>query len=128
MAYYVIDVDGIPPHPKHESDRRSLKTVLDLEHLGLSRYVARSGEQIPQEYHYHDTQEELLYVVEGEMTVETPEQEYVVGPDEVFVAEPNSPHRAYNGRDAGGDLVVIAVGGPMILDGHSYEPENEREA
>lgn len=122
MAYHVVNLMEIETHPKHESDRRSLKRVLPLEHIGLSRYLAQPGEQIPQEYHYHDTQEEVFYVVSGEMTVETPEREFVVAPDEVFVAEPNDPHRAYNAADATQDLLVIAIGGPNILDGHSYDP------
>lgn len=125
MGYHIVDVDEIDPHPDHESDRRSLKDERELEHLGLSRYRARPGEQIPQEYHYHDTQEEVFYVVRGEMTVETPDEEYVVGAHEMFVAEPNSPHRAYNAEDADEELLVIAVGGPMVYDGHSYAPQQE---
>lgn len=122
MSYHVVDMDEIESHPSHESDRRSLRQVLELEHVGLSRYHAEPGEQIPQEYHYHDTQEELLYVVSGEMYVETPDEVFTVGADEVFVAEPESPHRAYNPTDANERLLVVAIGGPMILDGHSYDP------
>lgn len=122
MGYHVVDMDSLEPRPAHESDRRTLQTALDLEHVGLSVYTAAPGEQIPIEYHYHDTQEELLYVIEGEMRVETPEGEHVVGPNEVFVAEPDSPHRAFNAADAEATLRVVAVGGPMVKDGHSYEP------
>lgn len=125
MAYHVVDLLEIDAHPKHECDRRSLKRVLPLEHIGLSRYLAQPGEQIPQEYHYHDTQEEVLYVVRGEMRVETPEGEFTVGPDQVFVAEPNDPHRAFNSEDAEEELLVIAIGGPNILDGHSYRAGDE---
>ena len=115
MAYHVVDLMEIDAHPEHECDRRSLKRVLPLEHIGLSRYQAQPGEQIPQEYHYHDTQEEVLYVV----------REFTVGPDEVFVAEANDPHRAFNPEDADEELLVIAIGGPNILDGHSYRAGDE---
>lgn len=122
MAYHVVDFDAIEPHPDHESDRRTLQSELDLEHVGMSIYTAAPGEQIPQVYHYHDTQEELLYVVEGEMRVETPEGECIVGTNDVFVAEPNAPHRAFNAESAEQLLRVVAVGAPMIKDGHQYEP------
>jgi len=122
MCYHVIDIDSLEPSPSHESDRRTLQTALDLEHVGLSVYTAEPGEQIPIEYHYHDTQEELLYVIDGEMRVETPEGELNIEQNEVFVAEPESPHRAFNHAGADGTLRVIAVGGPMVKDGHSYEP------
>ena len=122
MAYHVVDFDAIEPHPDHESDRRTLQSTLDLEHVGMSIYTAAPGEQIPQMYHSHDTQEELLYVIEGEMHVETPDEVFVVGANDVFVAEPNSPHRAYNAESADRPLRVVAVGAPMIKDGHRYEP------
>jgi uncharacterized cupin superfamily protein len=120
MAYHVVDFDAIEPHPEHECDRRTLQAALDLEHVGMSIYTAEPGEQIPQEYHYHDTQEELLYVISGEMRVETPDGELTVGANEVFVAEPNAAHRAFNAADAEETLRVVAVGAPMIKDGHSY--------
>lgn len=123
MGHHVIDFGAIEPHPMHECDRRSLQAAVDLEHLGMSIYTAEPGQQIPQQYHYHDTQEELLYVIEGEMHVETPEGELTVGANEVFVAEPNAPHRAFNHPDAAGPVRVVAVGGPMIKDGHNYSPE-----
>jgi mannose-6-phosphate isomerase-like protein (cupin superfamily) len=123
MGYHVVDFDAIEPHPEHECDRRTLQAAVDLEHLGMSIYTAEPGEQIPQQYHYHDTQEELLYVIEGRMAVETPDGELTVGANEVFVAEPNAPHRAFNPADATGRLRVVAVGGPMIKDGHGYGPD-----
>ena len=127
MGYHVVDFAELEPNEAFESDRRSVGTVVDLDHVGMSRYLAKPGEQIPKRYHYHETQEELFYVVRGELHVETPEGEFVLGEDEVFVAEPDSPHRAFNPEDATGDLLVIAVSGPVVPDGHFYTPE-EREA
>jgi len=121
MEYHVIDFDSLEEVPGHESDRRTLQSVLELEHVGMSIYTADPGEQIPQRYHYHDTQEELLYVVDGEMCVETPDRNLHVGANEVFVAEPNSPHRAYNAAEATETLRVVAVGAPMVKDGHRYD-------
>lgn len=121
MSYHVVDIDSIEPHPDHESDRRTLRGTLDLEHVGVSLYTAAPGEQVPQRYHYHDTQEELFYVVAGEMRVETPEGEFRVGENELFLAEPGSPHRAFNAADAPASLRVLAIGAPVVADGHAYE-------
>lgn len=122
MGYHVVDLDSVSPHPEHESDRRSIQNAVDLEHVGLSVYTAEPGEQIPQAYHYHDRQEELLYVVDGELHVETPKREYVVGRNSVFVAKPDAPHRGFNHEAASETLRVVAVGGPVVDDGHDYTP------
>lgn len=121
MGYRIVDLESIEPNPEFEADRRSIGRVVDLEHVGLSRYLAAPGEQVPKRYHYHDTQEELFYVVRGELHVETPEKEFVVNEDEVFVAEPDSPHRAFNPSGASEDVLVIAIGAPDVADGHFYE-------
>jgi ABC-type oligopeptide transport system ATPase subunit len=85
--------------------------------------VVFDGENIPLTgLHYHDRQEEAFYVLDGRISVETPDREYVVDRGEVFVAEPESPHRAFNGADASGDATVLAVGAPPVSDGHPYEP------
>jgi mannose-6-phosphate isomerase-like protein (cupin superfamily) len=126
MGYHVVNMDSLEPRPEHESERRTLQTALDLEHIGLSVYTAEPGEQIPIEYHYHDVQEELLYVLDGRMHVETPSGERTVEENEVFVAEPESPHRAFNEASSEETLRVIAVGGPMVKDGHYYEPSQDQ--
>ncbi|MEF8868295.1 MAG: cupin domain-containing protein, partial [Haloarculaceae archaeon] len=68
-------------------------------------------------------QVEAFYVLEGRLHVETPEGEFLVGPDEVFVADPGSPHRAYNPADAEGPVRALAIGAPSADDAHVYEPE-----
>lgn len=49
---------------------------------------------------------------------------YVVSENAVFVAEPESPHRAYNPADSEKMVRVMAVGAPAVDDVHPYEPEN----
>jgi uncharacterized cupin superfamily protein len=124
MSYHVVDIDSLEPHPDHESDRRTLRNALDLEHVGASLYTAAPGEQVPQRYHYHDTQEELFYVIAGEMRVETPDGELRVGANELFFPEPGSPHRAFNAADAAQSLRVIVIGAPLVSDGHEYDPDD----
>ena len=126
MGYHVIDVAALPVTPDRPSDRRSISEAAGLENLGLHEFHVQPGEMIPLAMHYHDEQEEVLYVVEGEMTVETPEGEKRVPTGSVFVAEPGSPHRAYVTEDADGDARVLAIGAPKVDDVHAYDPEDDR--
>ncbi|MEF8781278.1 MAG: cupin domain-containing protein [Haloferacaceae archaeon] len=123
MGYHDVSLDEIEPHPEHECDRRTIAEAVDLDHVGLSRYLAEPGEQVPQHYHLHETQEELFYVVEGEMHVETPEGTFEVTEDHVFVVEPGNYHRAYNPKTANGTLHVVAIGGPNVSDGRIHEAD-----
>jgi len=123
MGYHVISIDDIEPHPEHECDRRTLKHAVDLDHVGMSLYTAEPGQQVPQHYHLHETQEELFYVIEGVMNVETPEEEFIVEENEVFVVEPGNYHRAFSPESADGVLRVVAVGGPRVSDGVIHEDD-----
>jgi len=122
MGYHVVDPTDIDPYDAPGRDFRLIGRTLGLETLGLNHVTARPGEQIPRAYHAHSEQEEALYVLEGEMAVETPEDEYHVEAGEVFVVEPGNPHRAYNPADADAPVVVLAIGAPSVDDAEIYEP------
>lgn len=123
MGYHIVSVDGIEPHPEHECDRRTLSAAVDLEHVGMSIYTAEPGDQIPQHYHLHEVQEEVFYVVEGEMHVETPEETFEVENNQVFVVEPGYYHRAFNPDTADETLRVVVVGGPNVRDGQIHQDD-----
>ena len=123
MGYRVVDTDELDPAPDRPCEMRPVTSAAGLERMAVNRFVARPGEQIPLAYHYHDEQEELFYVVSGTLHVETPEETYELGANEVFAAESDSPHRAYAPEDASEPAVVIAVGAPAVRgDTHKYEP------
>lgn len=121
MSYHVIDSDGIDPKPNRPSEKRSLSDAAGFDAVGVHVFTAAPGEQIPTAYHYHDEQEELLYVLDGSLAVETPEETYHVDVGEAFAAEPDSPHRAYNPEDAEQRVRVLAIGAPAVDDVHPYE-------
>lgn len=125
MGYHVIDVGDLPVTPNRPSDRRSISEAAGLENLGLHEFHARPGEDIPLAMHYHDEQEEALYVIEGTMTVETPDDTYEVPAGSVWVVEPGNPHRAFVREDADGAARVLAIGAPNVDDVHAYDPEEE---
>lgn len=122
MGYHLIDPDDVEPAPDRPSEMRYVSEAAGLSEMGLRLYRVEPGEDIPLSgLHYHDEQEEAFYVVSGELRVETPDTEYTVEDGQFFVAEPESPHRAFNHASAGETAVVIGVGAPAVTDWHSYE-------
>ena len=122
MGYHVVDPLAVDPMEDRPSEARSISEAVGLENLGLRRYDVAPGEQVPVSgLHYHDEQEEVFYVVAGELRVETPDEEFVVPTDHFFVAEPGSAHRAFNAADSPDNAVVVAMGAPSVRDGHRYE-------
>lgn len=122
MGYHVIDPADLDPVPDRPSEMRYVSEAAGMGNLGLRRYDVEPGEEIPLSgLHYHDEQEEVFHVVEGQLRVETPDREYVVEREQFFVAEPGSPHRAFVADDADGPAVVIGIGAPAVDDGHVYE-------
>ena len=62
-------------------------------------------------------------MIDGTLHVETPGEEYVVEEGELFVVEPENPHRTHNPADAEGQVEVLAVGAPSVQDAQPYEGE-----
>lgn len=122
MSYHVIDPDDLEQWDDRPIDVRSISAAAGLSYqdapLGLRRYEAAPGEQLPLAYHYHDEQVEAFYVIEGHLHVETPETEYVVAEGSVFVVHPGNPHRAFNPGDATEPVAVLAIGAPKIGRAH----------
>lgn len=123
MAYHHIDPDALESTPDYPCDRRGLSDAAELAALHAATYEMAPGEQLPRTYHYHERREELFYVLEGTLYVETPDGEYVVEAGEAFVAEPDSPHRAYNPDGADGPVRVLGVGAPKSDIAHPYDPD-----
>lgn len=123
MGYHVVDPEALEPTPDHPCDRRGLAAAAELSQLAAAVYEMDPGEQLPTTYHYHERREELFYVLAGDLHVETPEREYVVPAGRAFVAEPDSPHRAYAPADAPEPVCVLGVGAPKFDVARPYEPE-----
>lgn len=121
MSYHHVDPATLDATPDRPCAQRSISDACGLEKLALHQYEVEPGEAIPLAYHYHDEQEEAFYVAEGELHVETPEREYVVGRGEVFVVTPDSPQFAHVPED-GVETTAIVVGAPPVDgDAHAYE-------
>ena len=143
MGYELIDTDDLDPLPNRSSTGLELSDhyvptgeSLDEEHsrgpenIGLRAYHAAPGESLSEEMHYHEEQEEIFYVIEGTLHIETLEKEYRLDPGQALVVEPGSPQRAFNPNDAAGPVHVLAIGAPSYgllgrNDGQPYKPDSE---
>jgi mannose-6-phosphate isomerase-like protein (cupin superfamily) len=125
MEYHVLDPDEIEATADHPCDRHSITEAADLATVAAAVYEIAPGEQLPRTYHYHDQREELFYVVDGKLTVETPDDEYEVPTGSVFVATPESPHRPHNPQSADRPVRVLGVGAPRYDVGRPYDPEED---
>ena len=125
MGYHVVDPADLDPVPDRPCELRRVSEAAGLSGMAVNRFSAAPGEQLPLAYHYHDEQEELFYVVEGTLAVETPERTYEVPTGSFFAVEPKSPQRAYNPADADGRVTVIAIGTPAVTDVHAYDPDED---
>ncbi|WP_324759335.1 cupin domain-containing protein [Haloarcula sp. GH36] len=123
MAYHTLDPDALPETDDYPCDRRGLSDAAELHALHAATYAMAPGEQLPRTYHYHEQREELFYVLDGTLHVETPDEEFVVPADQAFVAEPESAHRAYNPEDADGPVRVLGVGAPKTDIALPYDPD-----
>lgn len=63
MGYHVVDPDSLDPFSDRPVDAPSVSDAADLKNVGLRRYDAEPGQQLPLAYHYHDQQEEAFFVV-----------------------------------------------------------------
>ncbi|MFB6166484.1 MAG: cupin domain-containing protein [Haloarculaceae archaeon] len=125
MGYHLVDPADVEPTPDHPCDRRSIAEAADLAQLAAAVYEIDPGEQLATTYHYHEQREELFYVLAGTLHVETPDGEFVVGADEAFVAEPDSPILPAVPESAAEPARVLGVGAPKFDVGRPYEPDAE---
>ncbi|MDB2286228.1 cupin domain-containing protein [Halorubrum ezzemoulense] len=126
MGYRVVDVDSVDPEPDRPCECRKLSDSGGLDAAAINRFRAAPGEQLPLAYHYHETQQEAFYVLDGTLAIETPDETYEVPADDLFVVDPESPQRAYNPVDADAPVTVLAIGAPPADgDAVAYEPADE---
>jgi len=116
MGYPVVDPADVEPSSDHPCDRRSIAETANLGILAATVYELAPGEDLATTYHYHERREEILFVLDGRLRVETPDREYVVDAGE-------APIRPFNPADADEPTRVFGVGAPKFDVGRPYDPE-----
>lgn len=126
MAYHIIDPEDVEPMKDRSAQALPITEAAGFERrnakLGIRLYHAAPGEQLPLAYHLHREQVEAFYVISGPLVVETPEEAYTVETDQTFIAEPGSPHLAYNPESARSAIKVLAIGAPSVDDAERFDP------
>lgn len=70
--YPHVRVKELPDAPNPTAHKKEVDEALGIEAFGFNVYTARPGERLPWGYHSHTDHEELVYVIEGRLAVETP--------------------------------------------------------
>ena len=114
-----VQVDEVSDTPNPTAHKREIDEALGANAVGFNLYVARPGERLPWGYHYHPDHEELLYVLDGKLEIETDgrldrESSFRVGAGEALLIPAGAPQctRAVGESSAR----VIAVGAPKDAD------------
>ncbi len=128
MGYHLVDPADLEQWDDRPTDVRSLSAAAGYDYhdskIGMRVYDLEPGEQPGLQYHFHDEQVEVFYVLDGQLHVETPEGEYVIERDQALFVDPGSPQRAFNPEDADDDTRVLAIGAPSVEDVHPYDPDD----
>lgn len=107
---YGSDWDAHEDHPGYEWDRMRLARRLGGELLGASVYSLGPGQKsFP--YHFHHANEELLIVLEGTVTVRSPEGEEVAsrGDSILFKRGPEGAHQVINASGERSRILMIST-------------------
>lgn len=119
--YRKVAVDDVPNTPNPTREKKELDRALGVTTFGLNVYSADPGEQVPWGRHRHPDHEEVFYVLEGELRVETPDGDFVVGRDEAFFVPADHLNRAV--VSGGEPCRFLAIGAPKDSDRAVIEEE-----
>lgn len=107
---YATDWDSSEDRPGFQWDRLRLARRLGGEKLGASVYLLRPGQKsFP--YHFHMANEEMLIVLEGEVTVRSPAGDHVAerGDATVFNVGPHGAHQLINHTERETRVLMIST-------------------
>ena len=91
-----------------------LKDHLDTEELGFTVLELEPGGKGKEHDHGEDGQEEVYYVVEGQIDVDLGDESVTLGPDEAIRLDADQPRQMHNRGDERVKLVLV---GAPIDDG-----------
>jgi len=93
-----------------QSIRKPVSQALGTTDFAFNYFDLQPDESFSGGMHRHHDQEEVFYVIEGEATFETPDDEHVIETDEAIRFEPGEYQTGYNSGD--GPLRGLAMGAP----------------
>ncbi len=102
--------EGPAEAPGYRCRAARVGAKLGAVHLGMSIYDLPAGEAIGP-YHFEWTDEEWLIVLEGQVTIRTPESERVLDRGEVvcFPAGPAGAHQVRNATEVTARVAILST-------------------
>lgn len=110
QSIYGTSFDQVQDKDGYRWSRIRVGKRLGGELLGASVYELDAGQKsFP--YHYHRANEEMLLVIDGEVTVRTPNGEHVAGPGDsmIFRRGPEGAHQLINRTDSVVRVMMIST-------------------
>jgi uncharacterized cupin superfamily protein len=106
-----VSVDDLENEPRVADVQKHLTDPLNLSDMAINYYELAPGDSFSGGLHTHMNQEEIFYVIEGEATFETMDDEVTVGAGEVVRF---APGEYQEGKNEGDDrIVALALGAPQ---------------
>ncbi len=97
---------------------REAKANPDVRHLSLWRtdltyfWTINCEENMQDDMHYHENDDHIFMVLEGECTVRTPENAYVLKPHDTILLESGRPYQLCNTGE--GRLLLFGAGNSQV--------------
>jgi uncharacterized cupin superfamily protein len=108
MGYHVVDPTTVAPRDGLPGTHRYLDDAVELSRLSVQLVEADPGDEFAP-YHAHDEGDEVFYVLDGSMHVETPDGDFLVEAGNWFAVEPGNPIRPYNPATATAPVRALLV-------------------
>lgn len=108
-----VSVHELENEPRVADVTKHLTEPLGLSDVAINYFELAPGESFSGGIHTHMNQEEIFYVVEGEATFETLEDEATIGPDEAIRFAPGEYQEGTNEGDR--RVCALALGAPQEM-------------
>lgn len=106
-----LSIEELENDPRVADVQKHLTDPLGLSDMAINYYELQPGDSFSGSLHTHTNQEEVFYVIEGEATFETIDDEFTVGDGETVRFAPGEYQEGRNESD--GRVVALALGAPQ---------------
>jgi quercetin dioxygenase-like cupin family protein len=103
---------------KEDYSKEIIFDQTDLPGKGHLLQVVTIPPQTKQRVHYHDSETEVFYILEGECLIYINDQEFLAKPGDAFVCSPGDKHNLWNKTDKNFKLAVFKINLPEQDDTH----------
>jgi uncharacterized cupin superfamily protein len=125
-----INRTGYPPplsDPMGKRHYRRLAPVTGIEDFGVSHVVLEPG-GLSSQRHWHEGEDELVVMIEGEAILIEDEGETMMRPGDVAIFPKGIANGHYLVNRSARPCVFVAVGGPSVTDCHYPDVDLHFEA